>query len=164
MKFEITHNWLEKKLAHCGEDSIAAGGTPFEQFQKDVEQRTVTPAALENVPTELGKVVRYIREQKGWSRAEMAELADIDEADLESIETLSTYDPRPRTVIQLAEVCRFKRNEFVQLARHRIVAAANDNALRFAASSNGTESVSDEEYDAIRALVQVLSQSATEDQ
>lgn len=158
MKFEITQDWLAKKLAHCDDDSIAVGGTRFEQFKKDVEQRTVTPAVLKNVPTELGKVVRYVREQNGWTRAEMAELADIDETDLESIETQSSYDPRPRTVIQLAEVCHFKRNEFVQLANHRTVVAANDNEVRFAASSNGTESISEEEYDAIRALVQVLTQ------
>ena len=158
MKFEITQDWLAKKLAHCNDDSIAIGGTRFEQFKKDVEQRTVTPAVLKNVPTELGKVVRYVRELNGWTRGEMAGLADIDEADLESIETLSSYDPGPRTVIQLAEVCRFKRNEFVLLANHRTVAAANDNAVRFAASSNGTESISEEEYDAIRALVQVLTQ------
>ncbi|BAN34112.1 hypothetical protein SCD_n00263 [Sulfuricella denitrificans skB26] len=164
MKFEITQEWLAKRLAHCEEDGIAAGGIHLEDFKKDIERRTVTPSVLQNVPTQLGKVVRYVREQKGWTRAEMAELADIDESDLVSIETLSSYDPRPRTVIQLAEVCRFKRNEFVQLANHRTMVAANDNSVRFAASSNGTESISDEEYDAIRALIQALAQSTSKTQ
>jgi len=158
MKFEITQDWLAKKLALCDDDGIGTGGTSIEQFKKEVEKKAVTPSVLNSVPTEFGKVVRYARELKGWTRGEMAELADIDEADLESIETMSNYDPSPRTVIKLAEICRFKTNEFIQLAKHRVKAAANDNEFRFAACSNGTESVNEEEYEAIRALVQVLSQ------
>ena len=158
MKFVITQEWLTKTLARCGDDCIAAGGTPFQDFKKDIERRTVTPTVFQNVPTQLGKVVRYVREQKGWTRTEMAELADIDESDLVSIESLSNYDPKPRTVIQLANVCSFNKNDFVQLAKHRTSIAANDNTVRFAASSKGTESISEEEYDAIRALVEVLTQ------
>lgn len=157
MRFEVSREWLAKKLALCDDGNVAAGGTSFEQFKKDIEERTVTPSVLSNVPTELGKVVRYVRERKGWTRAELAELADIDEAELELLETQSNYDPRPRTVVQLADVCHFKRDSFIELAKHRLKAANGDNFVRFAAKSKSTESVSDIEYEAVRALVEYLS-------
>ncbi|OIT12639.1 hypothetical protein BL243_23110 [Ralstonia solanacearum] len=130
----------------------------MEQFKKDMEQRTVTPSVLAGVPTELGKVVRFVREQRGWSRAELAELADVDEADVEALETLSAYSPTPRTVGQLADACHFKRARFIELAQHRSVFAANESAVRYVAKSKGTESITDEDYEAVRALVEVLSE------
>lgn len=57
MKFTFTQEWLERKLAHCDDANVAAAGTSFGNFKKDVEQRTVTPPILSSVPTELGKVV-----------------------------------------------------------------------------------------------------------
>lgn len=157
MKFEISREWLLEKLTHCDDTSVGAAGTPLEQFKKDVEQRTVTPSVLRNVPTEFGKAVRYVREQRGWTRYELAELADIDEADIECIETRFDYDPKPRTVTQLADACRFSRDRFIQLAKHRAVLVANDESVRYAAKSKGTDSVSDAEYETVRALVEVLS-------
>ena len=157
MKFEISREWLLEKLAHCDDTKVGAGGTPLAEFKKDVEQRTVTPSVLTNVPTELGKAVRYVREQRGWTRSELADLADIDEAEVESIETKIDFDPKPRTVTQLADACHFSRERFIQLAKHRSKLAANEPSVRYAAKSNGTDTVSDAEYEAIRALVEVLS-------
>lgn len=157
MRFEVSREWLAKKLALCDDGNVAAGGTSVEQFKKDIEERTVTPSVLSNVPTELGKVVRYVRERKGWTRAELAELADIDEVELELLETQSNYDPRPRTVVRLADLCHFNQNSFIELAKHRLKAANGDYFVRFAAKSKSTESVSDIEYEAIRALVEYLS-------
>ena len=126
MKFEITREWLAEKLAHCDDTSVGAGGTSLEKFKKEIEQRTVTPSVLKNVPTELGRAIRYVREQKGWTRSELAELADIDEAEITAVETDAEFDPKPRTVTQLADACHFSRERFIQLAKHRQVAAANE--------------------------------------
>lgn len=158
MKFEITREWLESRLARGDDADIGAGGTPLDHFKKDMEQRTVTPAVLAGVPTELGKVVRFVREQRGWSRAELADLADIDEVDVEALETQPMYDPAPRTVGQLADACHFSRAKFIELAKHRLTPSANVDSVRYAAKSKSTQSVSDEEYETIRALVDVLSQ------
>lgn len=65
MKFQISREWLERRLAQGDDADIGAGGTPLEQFKKDMEQRTVTPAVLTDVPTELDKDVRFVREQRG---------------------------------------------------------------------------------------------------
>lgn len=156
MRLDITREWLAKKLEHCDDADVGAGGTSMEQFKREIELRTVTPAVLINVPTELGKVVRFVREQKGWTVSELAELADIDEAELSALETQENFNPTPRTVTQLADVCHFSRTRFVSLANHRRTVAVNENTLRFAASSKSTETVSDEEYEAIRVLVETL--------
>lgn len=158
MKLQISREWLEQKLQQDDDANIGAGGTSLEQFKKDVQQRTVTPAVLAKVPTELGKVVRFVREQRGWSRSELAELADVDEAEIDALETLTNYDPAPRTVGQLADACHFSRSKFVELANHRLKVAANDSVVRYAANSKGTDVVSDDQYELIRALVEVLTQ------
>ncbi len=163
MKLEIPEEWLVRKLKQCDDLNAAAGGTSIEQFNKDVEERTVTPSVFGHIPTELGKVVRFIREQHGWTRTELAQLANIDEADVASLETQTNFDPTPRTVTQLADACHFSRARFIQLAHHRREQATNEDQFRFAASSNGTESISDEEYEAVRALVAVLSERSSEE-
>lgn len=160
MKFEMSKEWLARKLAHCSDGYAGAGGTSLEEFKKDVELRTVTPAVLADVPTELGKAIRFVREQKGWTRAELAALADIDEVEVESLESQKEYNPTPRTVIKLADVCHFSRKKFTELAGHRSTSAANDSAVRFAAKSGHLGTITDDDYEAIRALVEVLSQDS----
>lgn len=158
MKFEMSKEWLVRKLSHCDDAYVGAGGTSPEEFKKDVEQRTVTPAVLSNVPTELGKVIRFVREQKGWTRSELAVLADVDETEVEFLESRKDFSPKPRTVSQLADVCHFSRKKFIELAGHRSENAANDSIVRFAAKSGSLGSITDDDYEAIRALVEVLSQ------
>lgn len=158
MKFHMTREWLAKKLAEGDEIDVAAGGTRLEDFKKEVARKTVTPTVLANAPTDIAKVVRFVREQRGWTRGDMAQLADIDDAEVEAIETDPAFDPEPRTVAQLAELCGFSPVLFAELVHHRRPAAANDTAFAFAASSKGTGSVSDDEYAVVCTLVEVLSQ------
>lgn len=158
MKLLFSREWLERKLRQGNDAGVGAGGTQLEQFKKDMQQRTVTPAVLAEVPTELGKVLRFVREERGWTRMELAELADVDEADIEALETQTDYDPTPRTVGQLADACHFARGKFIELARHRTQVAANDSILRYAAKSKSTTSITDEQYEYVRALVEALSQ------
>ncbi|MGH7207122.1 MAG: hypothetical protein ACREI2_13045, partial [Nitrospiraceae bacterium] len=70
MKLQISREWVERKLQQGDDADVGAGGTPMDQFKKDMQQRTVTPAVLAEVPTELGKVLRFVRAQRGWTRSE----------------------------------------------------------------------------------------------
>lgn len=158
MKLQISHEWLARKLELGDDADVGAGGTPLDQFKQDMQQRTVTPSVLAEVPMELGKVLRFVREQRGWTRSELADLADVDGAEIEALETQLTYSPTPRTVGQLADACGFSRRKFIALANHRLDIAANESTIRYAAKSKGTSSVSDEQYELIRTLVEVLSQ------
>jgi hypothetical protein len=87
----------------------------------------------------------------------LADLADVDEADVEAIETQPSHNPTPRTVGQLADACHFSRAKFIELTQHRLTSSANESSIRYAAKSKSTGSISDEDYEAIRALVEVLS-------
>lgn len=159
MNFEMSKEWLKKKLAHCDDTLIGVGGTSLEDFKRDVEQRTVTPSTLANVPSDLGKVVRFVREQKGWTTTELATLADVDESEIELLESQEDYAPGPRTVTQLADACHFSRKKFIELAGHRLE-RSGESTFRFAANSKNLSTISDDTYEAIRALVEVLSQDA----
>lgn len=160
MKFENTREWLARKLAHADDTDVAAGGTDFEKLRRDAEARTVTPSVFADVPGQIGRVVRYIREQRGWSQREMADLAAIDEGDVVKIETLAGYQLAPRTLMNLADICGFSRRRFQLLANHIVPNenhTTNIDLLRFAARSKNIGSISVEELEAVRVLVEVLS-------
>lgn len=161
MNFESMRDWLARKLTQIDDADAAAGGTSLDALRQDAEARTVTPAVLAEVPTEIGRAVRYVREQRGWSRREMADLANIDEVEVLRVETVVDYVLAPRTVVCLARVCGFSTQRFQQLAKHIEIHehhAANSEQFRFAARSNNIGSVSPEEFEAVRALVAVLSE------
>ncbi|QNP41725.1 helix-turn-helix domain-containing protein [Lysobacter solisilvae (ex Woo and Kim 2020)] len=165
MNFETMREWLARKLKHADDTMAAAGGTSLEALQQDARSRIVTPAALAEVPTEIGKVVRYVREQRGWTRGDLAELADIDEIEISLIETLEGQDLSPRSLVNVANVCGFSVTRFQQLAKHVEVRShyAADKGLRFAARSKNVGAVTQEELDAISALVATLSDKALDD-
>jgi len=163
MSFEKYQEWLARKLSHADDTGVGAGGTSLKDLQKDVQARTVTPAVLSGVPTEVGRVVRYIREQRGWSRRDMSNLASIDEVEVDRIETLAGYEPAPRTLMNLADLCGFSPQRFQQLARHIVMHQEHtiDAAtVPFAAQSRHPGSISHDEFEAIRVLIEVLSEKA----
>jgi transcriptional regulator with XRE-family HTH domain len=160
MKFHMTREWLAQKIASGDDTEIAAGGTSIDELESKSARKIVSPAALADAPTSIAKVVRFTREKHGWTRAEMAQLANIDEEELEAIETNSSFDPEPRTVGQLADLCGFSPVLFARLAKHRKMAdaASNETAFAFAANSGGAGAVSDDEYAVICAMIEILSQ------
>jgi transcriptional regulator with XRE-family HTH domain len=166
MNFETMREWLTRKLTHADDTMAAAGGTSLENLEQDVRLRTVTPTVLAEVPTEIGKVVRYVREQRGWTRRDLAELADIDEIEITRVETMEGHDLSPRSLVNMANVCGFSISRFQQLARHVEVRSnyiTPQHGLRFAARSKNIGSVTQEELDAVSALVATLSEKALDD-
>jgi transcriptional regulator with XRE-family HTH domain len=165
MKFEITKEWLARKLAQADDTAAGAGGTDFEQLKKETEGRTVTLTVFAETRSELGKVVRFIREQRGWSRQELADIAMINADDVAAIETQADYSLPPRAVIYLADALGLSRNRLQELVGHvirRDTPASNDTELRYAANSKGVRSISKDEFDAVRALVEVLTEKKRE--
>lgn len=162
MNFETMREWLTRKLAHADDTAAAAGGSSLEELRRDTQARTVTPTVLATVPTQVGQVVRYVREQRGWSQHDLADLADVDEVEIVRIESDHDVTLSPRTVVNLARVCSFSTLRFQQLANHVALhsAASNQSTLRFAARSANIGSVTAGEFEAVRALVDVLSENA----
>lgn len=165
--FEVLRAWLANRLATQDDSFAGAGGTSLKELEKDAAARTVTPTVLALAPTEIGKVVRYVREERGWTRKDLADLADIDEIDIVHIETQSSFDPAPRMIVNLANVCGFSTQRLQILAKHVYQSSSTSGPgieMRFAAKSNSVGSVSSDELEAIRALVSVLSDKAVDGQ
>lgn len=161
MKLEITKEWLAQKLAEADDSEAAAGGTSLEELRKDAEKRTVTPSVFAEAHTELGRVVRFIREQRSWTQQQLAALASIDVSEVISIETVVGYTPSPRAVVYLADalgLSRARLKELVGFVVSKNKAAANDSEMRFAANSKSVDRVSESEYEAICELVKLLSE------
>jgi transcriptional regulator with XRE-family HTH domain len=164
MNFETMREWLARRLAHTDDTAVAAGGTSIEELRQDAQARTVTPAVLAAVPSQIGKVVRYVREQRGWTRRNLADLADVDEVEIVRIESELDVAIPPRSLVNLADVCGFSVRRFQELAKHVSprTQASSETALRFAARSANIASVTSDEFDAVVALVEVLTDRASE--
>lgn len=165
MKFKFSREWLTRRLAIADDTAVGAGGTSMEAFRKDVESRTVTPTALANAPTQLGKVVKFIRERRGLSQQDLATLARLDEAEVQAIEGDAAYTPSPRAVVYLADALELSKprlQELVGFVKQSGAEAGGMGQGRFAANSKGVRSISEEEYEAVRALVEVLSEKRLE--
>lgn len=160
MEFKNIQEWLARRLSIADDVGVAAGGTDIDKLIKDTQARTVTPAVLSESPSEIGRVLRYIREKNGWSQRDLADMATIDIDELRNIEILANYELKPRTLMNLADVCGFSRRRFQLLARHVIPKQyeyASTSTLKFAARSNNIGCISSEEFDAIRILIETLS-------
>jgi transcriptional regulator with XRE-family HTH domain len=162
MKLHITKEWLERKLAEALDNNASAGKADEQSLQEiknDAERRTVSPTVFVEACTQLGKVVRYVREQRGWSRQELADITSMDLSEIVAIETAQTYEPTPRAISFLADALGLSKErlkELVGFTVHKGRQAANDQQLRFAAKSRNLEKLTDDQYDALRALVEVL--------
>lgn len=165
MKLNITKEWLDQWLTKADDTHAAAGGTEIALLKKDVEARTVTPSVLGSAPTEVGKVVRFIREQRGLTVSDLASIASVDENDIKAIETEPGYTPSPRTIVYLADALNLSRDRLKKLVGFVVPKdkeAANEAQMLFAAKSRNIETVSSEEFEAIRALVEALSEKTFE--
>lgn len=160
MKFTTDAKWLKQKLSVCDDAHVAAGGTSLSELRAAVDRRTVTPATVGSAPTDLGRVVCFVRERKGLSRSQLADIAKLTEQEIIAIETVVNPDPSPRALVYLADALELSRSRLKELAGFVRSSAqtANDHRLLFAARSRSVDSVSDDEYEAIRALVDVLSE------
>jgi transcriptional regulator with XRE-family HTH domain len=161
MKFAIDQEWLNRRLENADDTEAAAGGTSFAELKKQVDRRMVTPCVIAAAQSELGKVVRFVREQKGITRRDLAEQTGLSEEEIEDVETRRDCTPSLRGIIYLADGLGLSRNRLKELAGYvtsRRVGTEQDSRQRFAANSKSVDTISDAEYEAIRALVEVLSQ------
>src|SRR5262245_55131090 len=98
MKFTVKEKWLKRNIAPADESNAAAGGTSMEHLSGDVQRRRVTPQSLAPVPTEIGKAVRYIREQRGWSASDLSRIADVELDEILRLEREEHFSLSPRAV------------------------------------------------------------------
>jgi transcriptional regulator with XRE-family HTH domain len=161
MRFTITEQWLRRRLERADDGNAAAGGTSREELKGDAQRRTVTPETLAHTPTQIGKVVRYIREQRGWSRDDLARMADVEVGEITALETQEDYSLSPRAAVYLPAALGLSRKRFQEqlgLRRPRAKLGVTQAEMRYAAHSKVGVMSSDEEFETIRALVAALSE------
>ncbi|HEV7165191.1 MAG TPA: helix-turn-helix transcriptional regulator [Gammaproteobacteria bacterium] len=168
MDLKVTPEWLNRKLKEVDDSTVGAGCMTQEEFARDAASRRVTPSAVESAQNELGKVVRYVREQNGWSQERLAEIADVELREIVGLETEMGYVPRSRTAYSLANSLGFSHNKMKELLGllESNRGAANDRNvyLAFAAHSKHVTMISDGDYDVIRALVDVLADKSDDNE
>ncbi len=159
MKFRTDAKWLERQLARGDDGQVGTAGTSLDDLKRDIDRRSITPATIAAAPTEIGKVVRFVRERKGLSRQELAAVARITEQEVETLETANDVHPSPRSLINLADALELSRSRMAELAGYvQKRESSAPTQERFAAQSKRIDAISDDEYETIRALVDVLSQ------
>jgi transcriptional regulator with XRE-family HTH domain len=140
---------LEMAELEDASSSVSVGGLAF-----DLGLLPACPSESQRV---FGRLVEFSRRQMSMTVEQLAEKADIDLAEIVEIETQESVVPQARTVFQLAQVLNLSCSRLMEVAglttpRNEISSAA----LRFAARSEPTAKLSDDEKLALEEFVKVL--------
>lgn len=110
-----------------------------------------------------GRFVRLMRRQRQMSIEQMAARAELDAAELISIEEDIRYKPEPRTVYRIAELFALPQQRLMELSGLAFAqdSTVREEAVRFAARSESTERLTEQERDALEEFLSVLSGKAT---
>ena len=107
-----------------------------------------------------GVFIRQLRLRDGMSIEALAKVASVLAEELEAIEHDPHYQARPRTVVQLAKVFKIATPKMMKLAgvAHAADEKLEDEALKFAAKSDGVSSLNREEQCLINDFVKFLNE------
>lgn len=155
MKVHITDDWLMHKAKGEGKLPVAAGKPSIEDAGPIEEvQHMPIPA--------FGMFIRLRRRDSGLSMEELAKIARIDIEELCSIETIPTYVPEPRTVVQLSKVLRVDTDRLLELSGNSALQddKIEQEAVRFAARCHSAEKLSRKEKKALDEFIHVLNKEA----
>jgi|SRR6266852_3830223 len=105
------------------------------------------------------RFVQLLRRGKGLSIERLAEKACIEVRELERIECDAQYEPRPRTVHQLAEFFGLPERKLLELSNLTTLHTPQlmEAAVRFAANAKNVLELSKEERQALNEFVTFLS-------
>jgi transcriptional regulator with XRE-family HTH domain len=114
-------------------------------------------AAISGVQPVFGRLIEYARRKHGMSVEKLAEEADVDLAAVVEIERNDRVVPEVRTVYQLAQVLDLPPARLMEVAGLQTPKPeVSHAALRFAARSEPTTRLSQDENEALQQFVKVL--------
>jgi transcriptional regulator with XRE-family HTH domain len=147
-------NWL-RRMADAEDScpSISVGGLAqeFGMFQ----------SSTTGAPKVFGRLIEFARRERGLSVEALANAANVDLAEIVAIETEHDALPKPRTVFQLAQVLKLpasRLTELAGLAQPR--KSLSEAAVRFAARSEPTTKLTEDEKEAFEEFVKVLAEAS----
>lgn len=167
MKMLISPAWLRQKIESEPDVDIEVG-IPMEtldsldmflpnEFRTDLAPRNLRDIKIK---TAYGMLIRNLRRKRKLTTQQLAEKAKIDEKEVISIEHNPSYQTRPRTVYQLSEYFNIDRNRLAILSGTVKVHddSFEEEALKFAAKSNGVSTLNKSEQAALNEFVKYLNE------
>ena len=146
-----TTEWL-RRMASAEDkcESISAGGLASELGMLRSQARPELSV--------FGRLIEFMRRDRGLSAEKLAEQADVDLGELLAIERYAAWRPTPRAVYKLAQAFGVATSKFLELAglSEARDETLSDAALRFAARSEPITQLSKAEHDALDEFVKVL--------
>ncbi len=147
--------WLQKMAGAEDECGIVTAGGLADEVEKLNLKKVEGPRVF-------GRLIEFARRKQGLSPENLANKADIDLGEMVAIENNESENIEPRTVYQLAHVLGLSPNKLIELAglAESRDEQLNDAALRFAARSEPTTNLTEEEREAFEEFVKVLAESS----
>jgi len=151
---ESTFKAAEVELPERLRDPYAA----FDQLCANGRCDQSTDAMLQAPLRVFGSLIQLRRRERRLSLEKLAEMSRVDIGELVNIEQDPEYEPRPRTVHQLAGVLGLPKRPLVKLSN--LTQVHDDElkgaAIRFAARSSSMAELSREEVQALAEFVNFL--------
>jgi len=163
MKMHVDYEWLRQRLERDVREECAAG-IPLQVLAHigPVPQSLRPAAAVSALPSigALGRLINLLRRRDGLSLDAVAEKAQVDLAELLRIEREEHYKPRPRTIVQLANLFGVPADQLSKIAGLKIAEdpTLERATLKFAAHSEHLAALSKPERDALNEYLAVLTQ------
>lgn len=159
MKYSIPKDRI-LSASHDDDRFDVAAGTPA--IDPAVDGLRVCDKAADSERMEycaLGSLMQLLRREKGLTMEKLAEEARVDLSELVGIECDVRYEPKPRTVHQLARVFGLPERELLELSNLTTTHnhALEDAAVRFAAKARCPAELNVEERQALNEFVKFLS-------
>ena len=109
-------------------------------------------------PFVFGRLICLLRKEKGYSVSDLAEKARVDEQELRLIEAEMEWQPKPRTVAQLAGVFGVRPKSFARVANltRQVDEEIAEGAVRFAACAKDMDMLTPEQSRALKEFVRLL--------
>ena len=147
------------RLIHRSSDVVKAMHAAERLVQEEPEQAAQAhePRHLDHV---MGRFVHMARLKDKLTPAQLAERIRVDAEEIVSLEINPDFQPRNRTVHQLAQYVNVPSSTLLSLTPkgRKEDAVLNEEALRFAASSTNLESLSRAERKLFNEFVKFLSE------
>jgi transcriptional regulator with XRE-family HTH domain len=156
MKIDLTKDWCMRMAELEADEEIGVGLVAVDPVF-DGEPAHV--AQSEETALAFGRLVSFMRRDRGLSVEKLADEADVEVVELVSIEEDTRYKPEVRTVHQLANFFALPRATLLQVAGLTLPKDSRifEESVRFAARSESVEALTDEERSALDTFVAVLS-------
>lgn len=164
MKMMITDEWLRNKIEASPETDIDAGLSLTKSDSIDgflpsnIKSASVEDERVISLRHAFGLFIRNLRLINKLTIAELSKRASIEEAELYAIENDPHNVTKPRTIYQLSNFFKVDRNKMMLLSGSSIVndEIFEEEALKFAAMSDGVSSLNKDEQQILNEYVKFL--------